>query len=83
MTGRHRRQAERAQIPVQRRPRPLGIIDAQTHVEHLMTEESAMAHRHSGCYVTLCGERVIAASLTASDRGRCRRCATWATSSRW
>jgi hypothetical protein len=80
MTGRHRLQAERAQIPVQRRPRPLGIIDAQTHVEHLVTDESAREHRHSGRYLALCGVQVLAASLTATDRGRCPRCATWSTS---
>ncbi len=74
--GRHRRQAAHTAIPAQRGPRPLGIIDARTHVEHLMTDESAMAHRHSGSYLALCGVRVLAASLTAPDRGRCPRCAT-------
>jgi hypothetical protein len=80
MTGRHRRQAAHASIPVQRRPRPLGIIDAQTHIEHLMTDESARTHRHSGRYPALCGVQVLAASLAAPDRGRCPRCATWSAS---
>jgi hypothetical protein len=56
------------------------IIDARTQVEHLMSDESAMAHRHLGCYLALCGVRVLAASLAASDRGRCSVCARWSDS---
>lgn len=74
MPGRHRRQAAHAQVPAQRGPRPLGITDAHTHVEHLMTDESAVAHRHSGRYLALCGIEVLAASLTAPGRRHCRRC---------
>ncbi len=82
MPGRPRRAVARAQMTAaQRGPRPLGIIDAQTQVEHLMSDESARAHRHSGCYLTLCGIQVLAASLvTAPDRGRCPKCATWSAS---
>lgn len=75
MAGRHRRQAAHVQIPEQRRPRPLGITDAQTHVQHLVSDESAWAHRHSGNYLALCGEHVLAASLMAArERSRCRVC---------
>jgi hypothetical protein len=82
MPGRHRRAVAHAKMPAaQRGPRPLGIIDAQTRVEHLMSDESAQAHRHSGCYLTLCGMQILAASLvTPPDRGRCPRCATWPSS---
>lgn len=71
MAGRHRR-GER--IPEQRGPRRLGITDAHTHVEHLVSDESAMEHRHSGRYLAMCGARVLAASLTAPERARCRSC---------
>jgi hypothetical protein len=80
MTGKHRRQAAHASIPAQPGPRPLRIIDAQTHVEHLMTGESAIAHRRSGRYIALCGVQVLAANLAATERGRCPRCATWSAS---
>ena len=80
MAGRHRRESERARVPAQRTPRPLGIIDARTQVEHLMSDESAMAHRHLGSYLALCGVRVLAASLAAPDRGRCSVCARWSDS---
>lgn len=71
--GKHRRQAVHARIPAQWGPRPFGIIDAGTHVEHLVGD-SAMAHRHLGRYLALCGAHVLAASLTDPGRGRCREC---------
>jgi hypothetical protein len=52
----------------------MGITDAHTRVEHLITDESAMAHRRSGRYLALCGVQVLAASLTAPGRDQCRRC---------
>jgi hypothetical protein len=73
-TGRHRRQPD-ARIPEQRRgPRPIGITDAHTHVEQLITDESAMAHRRSGRYLALRGVQVLAASLTTPGRDQCRCC---------
>jgi hypothetical protein len=74
--GKHRRVSRVAHIaiPVPRGPRPVGIIDAKTHIEHLMTDESAVAYRHSGRYLALCGVEVLAASLAAPDRGRCPMC---------
>ena len=74
MTGRHPRQTVQTQITAQRHPRPVGIIDARTHVEHLVDDESAIAHRHSGHYLALCGMTVLAASLTDPGRGRCPQC---------
>lgn len=69
MAGRHRR---RPGIPAQRRP--LGMTDAHTCVEHVVSDESAVEHRHCGRYLALCGAQVLAASLTAPARGRCRAC---------
>lgn len=73
MAGRHRRGA-RAQVLVQRGPRPLGMTDSQTRLEHAVTDESVMAHRHSGRYLALCSAEVLAASLTDPGRGRCGAC---------
>lgn len=72
MTGRHRRRAARAGIPAQRAARLVGIIDARTYVEHLVSDESAAAHRHAGRYPARCGAEVFAASMTDPGRGRCR-----------
>jgi hypothetical protein len=75
MAGQHsKRRGAQAQVPEQRGPRPLGITDAQTHLEHLVTEESLAAHRHSGRFLALCGIEVLAASLT-NPGGRRRECA--------
>jgi hypothetical protein len=51
-----------------------GIVDAQTQVEHWVTDRSAAEHRHSGRYLALCGVEVLARSLTAPARGRCMVC---------
>ncbi|MGI9062907.1 MAG: hypothetical protein ACR2FQ_03675 [Pseudonocardiaceae bacterium] len=57
------------------RPRTIGVTDARTGRAHRVTDDEAAAGRHSGCYEAICGARVLAASLTAPDRGRCRPCA--------
>ena len=59
MAGKHRRQNAHSRSPEQRGPRPLEIIDA------LLSDESAVAHRHAGHYLALGGVRVFAASVTA------------------
>lgn len=81
MAGRHRKRS-RLQVPIpqqriphQQRPRPAAIVDAQSGVEHLITDASAMEHRHSGRYLALCGARVLAASLTDPGGRRCPVCA--------
>lgn len=68
------RAAAHTRIPTHRGRRPLGMVDAHTHVEHLVTDESAATHRHSGSYLALCGAQVLAASLTAAARAYCPRC---------
>jgi hypothetical protein len=52
-----------------------GIVDAETQVEHWVTDRSAAEHRHSGRYLAVCGIQVLAASLTApASGGRCMVC---------
>ncbi len=46
----------------------VGITDARTRVEHLVTDVSAMVHRHAGRYLALCGVEVVAASLAERER---------------
>ena len=75
MAGRHsKRSGVDVGIAGQRGMRCLGVIDAQTRVEHLVSERSAAAHRHAGCYVAQCGAMVLAASLTEPGRGHCAEC---------
>lgn len=74
MAGRHSKRRGPHRVPEQRGPRRLGITDAHTHVEHLVTDESAMEHRHSGRYLAMCGAQVLAASLAAPGRGHCATC---------
>ena len=71
--GRHSKQPREAhaRVPQQRQ---VGIVDAQSRIEHLVTDTSAMEHRHSGRYLALCGTRVLAASMTDPGRGRCPEC---------
>lgn len=47
-----------------------------TGVEHLVSDEAMAAGRRAGRYVAACGAEVIAASLTAPEFSRCRRCRT-------
>lgn len=49
-------------------------LDAHTEVEHLVTDDTVAAHRHSGRYLALCGVQVLTASLTARERTQCRPC---------
>ncbi len=76
MAGRHSRRVRSvpARVPMQHGPRWVGITDACTHVEHLVSDESVMTHRQSGTYLALCGAPVLAASLTDPGRVRCREC---------
>jgi len=75
MAGRHSKRSDvDVGIARQRGVRRLGVIDARTRVEHLVSEQSAAAHRHTGCYVAQCGAMVLAASLTEPGRGPCAEC---------
>lgn len=79
MTGRHRRCGTHPRIPEQRGPRPVGIVDATTRVEHLVSDP-VVEYRHAGRYLALCGIEVLAASLTEPGRGQCRPCREQAVS---
>jgi hypothetical protein len=61
-------------MPSGHQHRLTGMVDAETSVEHLITDESAVAHRHAGRYLAVCGAQVLAASLTAPQRSRCPAC---------
>jgi glucokinase len=81
--GRHRALSDRARwrplstqvvIPVPRRS-GIEVVDAQTQIRHRVSVEALLAGRLAGIYETLCGARVLAASLTDPGRGRCTECA--------
>lgn len=76
MAGRHRRHANAVHVQIpqqQRRVRRVGIVDARTHVEHLVPDDVLAAPRLS--YLAKCGAEVLAASMTDPGRGRCWECA--------
>jgi hypothetical protein len=73
MAGKHRRGAAHRPAPA-RGPRHIGIVDARTHIQHLITHEVAAEYRHAGRYLALCGSMVLAASLTTPERRRCQMC---------
>ena len=51
------------------------MVDATTGTEHRVTDESVAAGRRAGgCYVAVCGARVLAASLTMPERDQCQSC---------
>jgi hypothetical protein len=74
MAGQHRkRPGIHVQIPQQRLPRPVRIVDARTRVEHLVADDVLAEPRLS--YPARCGAEVLAASMTDPGRSRCRECA--------
>lgn len=76
IVGKHRRQrhAAHSQVAAPRGPRLIGITDARTHTEHLVSEATLAARRHAGQFLAQCGAEVLAASLTALGRDYCREC---------
>jgi hypothetical protein len=73
MAGRHRRQALAAQVSGRRAARPVRLVDALTHVEHLIPSDVLAPHRPS--FIAKCGAAVVAASLVDPGEDRCRECA--------
>jgi hypothetical protein len=61
-------------MPSAHQHRSMRIVDARTSMEHLVTDEFVVAHRHAGRYLAVCGTQVLAASLTAPQRSRCPAC---------
>jgi aerobic-type carbon monoxide dehydrogenase small subunit (CoxS/CutS family) len=51
------------------------VIDADTLVAHLVSEDAMSAGRRKGCFHAECGAPVRAASLTVEERSSCRSCA--------
>jgi hypothetical protein len=72
--GRHRRGVTHRPMPSAHQHRLIRIVDARTSMEHLVTDESVVAHRHAGRYLAVCGAQVLAASLTAPQRSWCSAC---------
>ncbi|MGH3906850.1 MAG: hypothetical protein ACRDTE_22110 [Pseudonocardiaceae bacterium] len=56
-------------------PRLITVTDARTGLAHLVTEEAMVAGRRGGSFTAVCACVVLAASLTAPERGHCRACA--------
>lgn len=73
--GKHRRSTHPA-LRTTRRRRYVGVVDARTLVEHLLTDDALSAGRRpQGRYIALCGVTVLPANLTVGERDRCRSCA--------
>lgn len=53
----------------------IAVTDAHTGDAHLVSDDAVRTGRRAGCYAALCGDVVLAASLTAPEEGHCRRCA--------
>ena len=53
------------------------VVDVSSALAHLVTDEAMAAGRRSGRYLAVCGDRVLAASLTAPESGYCKRCRRW------
>ena len=71
-----RRQAARRAVAdvITARPQAIAITDARTGTDHLVTDAAAARGRPGGLYLTVCGARMLAASLTAPAAGTCRCC---------
>ena len=53
----------------------IGVADGATGIAHSVTEEAfAAGRRAGGCYVAVCGARVLPASFTAPARYHCPTC---------
>lgn len=57
----------------------LAVTDTSGTV-HLVTDEAMAAGRAAGCYRSVCGSHVLAASLTRPESGHCQPCCRWRTS---
>jgi hypothetical protein len=72
VAGKHRRASRHsARIPL----RHVGVVDARTLTEHLLTDDAmAAGRRPQGRYLALCGVVVLPAALTVGERDHCRGC---------
>ncbi|MGH3813548.1 MAG: hypothetical protein ACRDUV_14035 [Pseudonocardiaceae bacterium] len=53
------------------------VTDVSSSLAHLVTDEQMAAGRRFGRYTAVCGDHVLAASLTAPESGYCKRCRAW------
>lgn len=85
MLGRHRFRriatvreilGRRVRMPVATAPGcTIGFADGLTGISHCVTEEAfAVDRRSGGCYVAVCGARVLPASLASPARFHCPAC---------
>lgn len=51
------------------------VTDASTLSAHLVSEGALAAGRRAGRFQAVCGDTVLAASLTAQERTHCQLCA--------
>ena len=56
-------------------PLLIEVTDAHTGDAHLVRDAAVRAGRRAGCYAAVCGDIVLAASLTTPEEGHCLRCA--------
>lgn len=50
------------------------VTDAGSLTAHLVSEDALAAGRRAGRFQAVCGERVLAASLTTQERTHCQLC---------
>ncbi|MGH3938502.1 MAG: hypothetical protein ACRDTG_07670 [Pseudonocardiaceae bacterium] len=50
------------------------MVDAQTLTEHLIDLDTLAASRSRGSYLALCGNEVLAASMTTEEQSFCQKC---------
>ena len=73
MPGKHRLKSLRAEHTA--RQRAVELVDACTLTAHFLTLDALAAGRlPKGCYIALCGQDVLPASLAEPGRGRCLLC---------
>jgi hypothetical protein len=71
MAGRHRLKSVQRTV----RHRAVEVVDARTLTAHFLTMEALATGRlPKGCYIALCGQDVLPASLAEPGRSRCPLC---------
>ncbi|MGH3904231.1 MAG: hypothetical protein ACRDTE_08585 [Pseudonocardiaceae bacterium] len=60
-----------------RAPVALRAVTDVDGTTHLVTDEAMAAGRAGGCYGAVCGDHVLAASLTMPEPRHCQKCRRW------
>lgn len=58
--------------------RAVSMVDTDTEIEHLVTDESAAQGRGAGRYVAACTTVVLPGSLNQDSQRHCTACQIWA-----